>query len=174
MELSLRHVEAGSDDYEYVADLYYFSFPEKEREKLENIMKVSKTPLGEFYVVLDGETRVGMLYMMIHKDLVYIYYLAIDPGKRSIGYGSAVLQIVFKMFEGYRFALNSEAPDDKANNNEERLERLSFYEKNGFKDTGTKTSWQGVDYCLLTYGGKVGKYETWKMFRLAEKYSKSD
>ena len=172
MQLSLRHVKAGTEDYEFVADLYDFSFPKEEQEKIENIMKVSETSLGEFSVVLDGDVRVGLLHLMMRKDLVYIYYLAIDPGMRKRGYGSAVLDLVRTIYPGHRFALNSEAPDDTAKNNEQRLERIEFYEKNGFVDSGTRTTWEGVTYALMTSGGNVRKHETWKLFRMAEKVAK--
>ena len=80
MDLTFRDIVAGSEDYDYVADLYDFSFPKKEQEKLENMLMVSETPLGKFAVILDGETRVGLLYLMVRGDLVFIYFWRWIPG----------------------------------------------------------------------------------------------
>jgi len=172
MKLSFRHVLPDSEDFEYVADLYDFAFPKVEREKMENIMKVSeKTDFGELSVVLDGEDRVGLLYLLFLKDLVYIYYLAIDPGHRCMGYGSEVLSMIKGMYPGRRFALGCEAPDEHANNNEERLERMRFYERNGFRDTGRRTSWDGVTYAQLEIG-RTGRFELGKVFKIHAKYNR--
>ncbi len=109
---------------------------------------------------------------MIRKDLVFIYYLAIDPGMRCKGYGSEALRLVRELYPGYRFSLNAEAPDETANNNTQRLERVAFYNKNGFTDSGVRTTWDGVTYAMLTWGGEVRHEEIGKMFKLAAKIAK--
>lgn len=172
MELSLRHVIPDSDDFRYVSELYDLAFPKAEQERMENIIKVSEnTQFGELSVVMDGDTRVGMLYLLFNKDLVYIYYLAIDPGMRGRGYGSAIISMVRDSYPDHRFALGCEAPDEKADNNVQRLDRMRFYERNGFRDTGRRTHWDGVTYAQLEIG-RTGRFEVGKMFRLHSKYSK--
>jgi len=138
MDLSLRHIVEGSEDFEYASDLYDFSFPKKEQEKMDRILKISESPLGDFSVILEGDTRVGLLFYMKSRRLVYIYYLAIDPGYRGRGYGSRVLSMIEEMYPDCGFTLNSEAPDDMAENNEQRMERIAFYERNGFRDSGRR------------------------------------
>ena len=172
MELSLRHVIPDSDDFRYVSELYDLAFPKAEQERMENIIKVSEnTQFGELSVVMDGDTRVGMLYLLFNKDLVYIYYLATDPGMRGRGYGSAIISMVRDSYPNHRFALGCEAPDEKADNNIQRLDRMRFYERNGFRDTGRRTHWDGVTYAQLEIG-RTGRFEVGKMFRLHSKYSK--
>jgi len=166
MQLSLRHIEPESEDYAFAVDLYYSSFPEPEREKIESIMKVSGTDLGEFTVILDGSERIGILYRIFRHNLVYIYYLAIIPELRNRGYGTAVLSMIKEMYPKSRLALNSEAPDPNADNNDQRISRMKFYERNGFKDSGTRVPWEGVTYALLTCGGDVSKSELEWMFIL--------
>jgi ribosomal protein S18 acetylase RimI-like enzyme len=172
MDVTLRHVKADTEDYDYVADLYFFSFPEREREKIENIMIVSETDFGEFSVVLDGEERIGLLYVLVQKDLVYIYYLAVDPGKRGRGYGSATLSLVKSMYPGFRFVLSSEAPNGTAENNEQRIERIAFYEKNGFRDTGKRSTWDGVEYAQMLCGDHIGRFEVGRIFKRHHKLSR--
>ena len=113
MVLVLRTAEPDSEDQGYIAWLYDISFPPAEQERMENIMKVSRTDFGHLSVVLDGGTRVGMLYILTHRDLVYVYYLAVDPEMRKRGYGSEILSIVKREHPGCRFVLSCEAPDDK-------------------------------------------------------------
>ncbi|MBE6519382.1 MAG: GNAT family N-acetyltransferase [Thermoplasmata archaeon] len=166
MRLSLRRVEPDSEDYTFAVDLYYSSFPEPERDKIESIMKVSGTDLGEFSVILDGDDRVGILYRIFRHNLVYIYYLAIVPGLRNRGYGTAVLSMIKEMHPGSRFALNTEALDPRADNNDQRLSRIRFYERNGFNDSGDRVKWEGVTYALMSCGGNVSKAELEWMFIL--------
>lgn len=172
MGISLRPVEPSSDDYEYVADLYEFSFPPVERERIENIMKVSRTDFGHLSVVLDDDERIGFLYILTHRDLVYIYYLAVDPGLRGRGYGSQILSMVKKEHPGCRFTLSCEAPDETAENNEQRLERIAFYERNGFVDTGRRTTWEGMTYAHMLCGDHIGRFEIGRMFKRHHRLSK--
>ena len=172
MELFLRHVIPDSDDYRYVSKLYSLSFPESERIRIEDIIKVSEnTQLGELSVVVDGETRIGMLYLLFNKDLVYIFYLATDPGVRGRGYGSAILSLVKESYPDHRFSLGCEEPDENADDNEMRLRRKRFYERNGFSDTGRRAHWQGVTYAMMAIG-QTGRFEVGRMMRRHFKYSK--
>jgi ribosomal protein S18 acetylase RimI-like enzyme len=166
MDLSLRHIVEGSEDFEYASDLYDFSFPKKEQEKMDRILKISESPLGDFSVILEGDTRVGLLFYMKSRRLVYIYYLAIDPGYRGRGYGSRVLSMIEEMYPDCGFTLNSEAPDDMAENNEQRMERIAFYERNGFRDSGRRRTWDGVRYAQMVKG-RVGRLELWLLFKRA-------
>jgi hypothetical protein len=43
---SYRKVENGSEDFQFVSDLYHFSFPPQERETMENIMRLSDSSVG--------------------------------------------------------------------------------------------------------------------------------
>ena len=172
MVLVLRTAEPDSEDQGYIVWLYDISFPPAEQERMENIMKVSRTDFGHLSVVLDGGTRVGMLYLLTHRDLVYVYYLAVDPKMRKQGYGSEILSIVKREHPGCRFVLSCEAPDDNAPNNAERLARMSFYNRNGFADTGRRTTWKDVTYAHLLCGDHVGRFEVGRMFARHHKLSK--
>ncbi len=162
--VGFRRVWPGSEDYGYMADLYGFSFPPAEREGMDVMMRVSGTGFGRLSVALDGDKRIGLLYVLECRDLVYIYYLAVDPGLQGRGYGSEILRKVREDHPGCRLALSCEAPDDAAENNGQRLERISFYERNGFRDTGMRAEWRGVTYVHLACGGHVGRSESDWMF----------
>ena len=53
---------------------------------------------------------------------------------RGTGLGSEILDIIKKKYDGKCIVLNAEVPDDKADNSRQRVSRIKFYEKNGFKD----------------------------------------
>ncbi len=167
MDLVFRPVREGTEDLAFVKDLYIFSFPEGERVPFDEIMRVSSSDFGSIEVVLDGGKRVAMVYLLVQEGLVYIYYLAVDPGMRGRGYGSGIISCLKERFPGHRFALSTEAPDAEAANYEERIDRMEFYKRNGFLDTGRRDMWKGERYALMTYGGKVGKMETRRMFCMA-------
>jgi len=167
MDLSLRRVEYDTEDYEYVVRLYDASFPKEEQDSMKRIMNVSKTSLGKLYVALDGETRVGLLYILMRKKLLFIHYLAVDPGMRGKGYGSAILTLIRESYPDYSLTLSIEAPDERAENNAERLARKSFYEKNGYRDTGRRTPWRGITYASMVSGvGEVRPNDVKKMLLL--------
>ena len=171
--ICFRRVEPGSEDYGYVADLYSFSFPPAEREGMDIMMRVSGTGFGRLSVALDGDERIGLLYTLECSDLVYIYYLAVDPGLRGMGYGSEIIRKVREEHPGCRLSLSCEAPDDAAENNGQRLERISFYERNGFRDTGMRAEWRGVTYVHMVCGDSVGRSEIESIFKRHRELGKS-
>ena len=169
--LNSRRIAEGTGDYFYALDLYDFSFPRYEQIDIRIIMAVSGSDAGDFFVILDGETRVGTAYMLYGRDLVYLYYLAVDPGFRGKGYGSDILAMIKDSNPGCRIALNSEAPDETAANYLQRLDRIRFYEKNGFRDTGIRMPWRGVVFALMTYGGDVSVSELLPVFAKESYYA---
>ena len=170
--MTIAITPAADEDVPYIRDLYLFSFPDNERIGFDEILRIKESGFGEVLVAKNGDTRVGMMFILKGEGLIYIYYLAVDPGMRGLGYGSSVLDGLKAIFPGCRFALSSESPDPDARNLEERLWRISFYERNGFADSGRRDMWKGERYALLTYGGDVGRDETGAMFRKAERLGK--
>lgn len=85
MELILREVKEGTEDFEYVTDLYYFSFPDDHSDTMDKLVRATRYDLCDFYIACDGDVRVGLLCTIHDKGLVFIYYLAVDPGMRGKG-----------------------------------------------------------------------------------------
>lgn len=118
-----------------VKELYLSAFPAYERYPFWLLDFKSRKKNTDFYVVYDDNEYIGLLYLTYYKDLVYVFYLAIDPSQQSKGYGSKILQHLKDIYNDKRLFLNIEKVDPSADNYEQRVKRKRFYEKNGFKNT---------------------------------------
>lgn len=113
----------------------------------------------EFIAFYDEGKFVGLSYVISKGSLTYLFYLAVDPKLRGQGYGSQILQDLFKMYSGQRICLGAERPDERADNAKERDRRINFYQSNGFELSGKIVREQGVDYVLLAHGGDFSERE---------------
>ena len=73
---------------------------------------------------------------VVTDDLVYIYYLAVDPELRGRGYGGQILELLKQSHPGGPIALDIESRKRNADNAKQREARRKFYLDNGFKPTG--------------------------------------
>ncbi len=83
-------------------------------------------------------------------------YLAVVPGLRGRGVGSAFLKSILpKVSVKTGIFIEAESPDSTDNAEEKRIRkrRITFYEKNGASFTGVNCRLFGVDYNLLYYPG---------------------
>ena len=67
---------------------------------------------------------------------VIVLFFAVNADFRGRGYGSAILTYLKEKNPNRSVILNVEPLDEEAENAEERIRRMRFYEKNGFFDTG--------------------------------------
>lgn len=140
--------------------LYGEAFPANERVPffiLKKLAKKENCDLFELY----SDGFAGMMFTVYYKDIVYIFYLAVDSAMRGKGYGSGSLSAAKKLFTGKRIILSMEEVDKKYNNYEQRLKRQRFYESNGFSVSDYKTSENGVIYEMMHCAGEV-KFEEFK------------
>lgn len=143
-------------------DLYIRAFPFEERCPFPIIRKKAKEGKGQFFGIFENETFVGLIYNIVYKDLVYIYYLAIEEVMRHKGYGSKILTDVKKMYEGKRIILMAETLDPNASNYQERINRSKFYKKNSFVFQGYTIMEWGVVYDMLGAIPTTSKKEEFK------------
>lgn len=117
-----------------VKKLYREAFPINEKMPIFILNKLNKKGMSEFVEIYDDDKFIGMLYNIYYKDIVFILYLAIDDKLRGQGYGSKVLDLIKEKYSENRIILNIEQIDENAVNNEQRIKRKKFYQKNGFKN----------------------------------------
>lgn len=146
-------------DYGKIRELYLTAFPRDERAPFSMIRRRARQGRADMLTARDGEEFVGFVYMVCLRDLAYIFYLAIDPGKRGMGYGSAVLTELKKRYGGKRLFLAREQLDESADNYEQRLRRHEFYLRNGFEDKRFKIKEASVIYDAMGIGGEVSAEE---------------
>ena len=118
-----------------------------------------KKRAGDFFVARDGEKFVGFAYVIVHLDLAYLFYFAIDGALRGKGYGSAVLTELKEIYREKRFFLAREALCEDAENYPERERRREFYLKNGFNDLPAKIKEASVIFDVMSVGGCTIKTE---------------
>lgn len=133
-----------------VKRLYKSAFPRNERAPFWLLMKRCETPRDTFYALVEDNEFIGLVYTIKTEKMVYVFFLAIAEEKRGKGYGTEVLKTLREKYSDRAIALMIEDPEDEnAENLEERIERLKFYEKNGFRRLSIKINEAGVRYELL-------------------------
>lgn len=110
------------------------AFPKEERipsDKMLTLLQELNCDAWAFY----DEVFVGFAILLSDDELqmAYLSYFAIDGAYRSKGYGSMALVKLAEVYGGYQIALDMERMDENADNYNQRLRRLAFYEKNGFR-----------------------------------------
>lgn len=138
--------------------LYASSFPENEMTSTARLDAHVLRGDAEWIGLYDNGF-VGFSYVVYDGSLLFILYLAIDPGRRGEGHGSKALEAIMSRYPGRICFLNIEDPDVPCDNPGQRLRRLSFYERNGFSVTGRMTA-DGVDFVRMSIGGPVSDSET--------------
>lgn len=148
-----------------IKKLYLNTFPKFERLPFWFLIYQSKKKKSDFYAIYDDHDYVGLLFLTYYKDIVYVYYLAIEPSQQSKGYGSDILQYLKETYQDKRLLLNIEKVDKSADNYEQRLKRKNFYEKNGFKNTKFEIETKDIVYEILYSGEPVYEYEYHALFK---------
>lgn len=133
-----------------VKQLYVAAFPKEERAPFSLLMRRVNNERDSFYAVEDAGEFVGLVYTMRKEKLVYVFFLAVVEEKRGMGYGSRILRCIKRLNPGCVISLMIEdTADTDADNYEQRITRLGFYQANGFKQLNVRINEAGVGYELL-------------------------
>ncbi len=153
---TVRPVEKGDSAYAQVAALYKDAFPFKERFSLLTLRLVARKKEVDFLAYFDAtsedEQLIGLSYTIAAGDYLYILYLAVNKELRGGGWGTRILESLKQRFPHKQLVLEIEPLDKSANNYEQRLSRLGFYERNGFKRVGYDFFEGRVRYTVLATG----------------------
>lgn len=135
MGLTRQKVTLFSRQYREVKQLYQTAFPKVERLPYLPLILNTYRPLADCYAYYDGDSFVGLAYLLQNDDLLYLFFLAVNTKIRSRGYGSAILQDIKKVAGNRPIILAIEPLDESADNYAQRQKRVAFYAKNGFQLT---------------------------------------
>ena len=138
-----------------VTKLYNEAFPKDERIPIWLLKMLARKNKAKFYGIYDNEKFVGLVYNIFYKDIVFVFYLAIDKETRGQGYGTKVLESIKQKYRNYRIILCIEPVDKNSNNYEQRIKRKNFYLKNGFKDSNYTIKEKNIIYDMLYYNKNV-------------------
>lgn len=156
MALKVEKISTKSRDFKQIKRVYEEVFPKVERIPLWLLKMRANEGKAEFCSLYDEDEWVGFFYTILSKKLAYIFFLAIDPDKQGDGYGSQALEVIKKRYKDYTMGLSSENPSQKASNNEQRIRRQKFYERNDFTKAGFYSIEKGgVRYDFLSPQNQV-------------------
>ena len=135
-KIVLTYSLKNAPDRSLIKKLYMEAFPKEERIPwlfLQVLPVLTGTRLTAYY---DGELFCGFTYSAAFENTLLVLFLAVEVGLRGKGYGSKILEHLKQSDPNRTILLNVELLDPQADNYSQRLQRMAFYQKNGFYDTG--------------------------------------
>lgn len=152
MTLEVSDLRPGSPGMDAALGIIEASFPERERYPVPFLLRKLADPGTHLLSFSDGVGMVGISYVVERGDELFVLYLAVDPSRRSMGHGAAMLSTLDSIFPRHRQYLCIE-PLDPCDDYDDRLRRFRFYARNGFEDTGLDLTSDAGDFHLLSKGG---------------------
>lgn len=146
------------DTYNQFKELYFKAFPEQERRPIFLFWLSSKLGKIDVFTLEKNEEFVGLLITAKNKDIVWVDYLAISSKFRGQGLGSEALERLKEYYSDSRIFLEVETPLDNVDNYHQRVKRISFYNQNGFNNSGLRVNCFDCDFTILSYNGNI-KYQ---------------
>ncbi len=156
MALQYRDINKLGEEIVKVRSLFEGAFPEEERPPFEMILEWNR---DTFFAVYENDEFLGIAFLIIYKDLAYLFFFAVEEYLRQKGYGSLIIQDLKRHYSGYRLFLMAEEEGEQYPNNENRIRRFGFYERNGLQRSGIIITEFGVRYELLFANEKVSKQD---------------
>lgn len=157
--------KASGRDLRWIKRTYLEAFPRSERKPFGLMKWKAKQGVMEFLTILEHGRPVGLAITVLHKDMVLLDYFAVHKAYRGKGFGSEALGLLQKQYEGRRFLLEIELPEENAPNQAERLKRRDFYLRNHMRETGMKVCVFQVPMEVLTDGSPLTYEEYHGIYR---------
>ena len=143
-------------DLNEIHELYLTAFPQNERKPFPIILQKCKENSMEILKIEDDDgSFIGLVIMILYKDLAILDYFAIDTPKRNKGFGSQVLSMLNRRYSDRRMILEIEDPDAPSDNTSERIRRKAFYLRNHMTLMPFKVNLFTVEMLILTNGKDV-------------------
>ena len=161
MKLNTERISKESRFWQQINFLAKEAFPPEEYLAPDQLVEMSKADNFDFFALTDGDTFIGFMVVQTHKNLAYLFFLAIGPSCRAKGYGSRAIETLRALYPDKTQVVDFEMLDSEAPNNEQRMKRRQFYLRNGYKETGLFLSYLGVDYEVF-YMGDVFEPQEYK------------
>ncbi len=126
----------------------------------------SLRPGCRFEAYYDGDGGfAGLSYVMSHGRLAYVLYLAVDDSVRSRGYGSQILSLIRRRSPESSIVLDIEPVEPGADNYEQRVRRLAFYQRNGLSPTPLMCRDGQGRYAVVSEDPGLGAAELESLYR---------
>lgn len=134
-QVELIEITQNFRDKEKLYALNNEAFPKEERIPSDRFLSMLRELDCDAWAFYDKEVFVGFAVLLSDADLqmAYLSYFAIDSTNRSKGYGSKALAKLAEVYDGCQIVLDMERMEESADNYDQRLRRLVFYERNGYR-----------------------------------------
>lgn len=164
--MELIKITQDFDEKEKLYALNDEAFPIEERipsNKLLSLLCELDCDAWAFY----DEVFVGFAVLLSDAELrmAYLTYFAIDGAYRSKGYGGMALAKLAEVYDGYQMVLDMERMDDSAENYNQRLRRLAFYERNGYRRAKVGFKYFKMDLEIMCSHGEFREQEFRQLIR---------
>ncbi|TVT27721.1 GNAT family N-acetyltransferase [Salinicoccus cyprini] len=144
MSLYIKEVTSDFEDMEHLKKINDEAFPEEEHMPMEEMLEMVAENKLDISAVYDGDALVGFFAMVVHENIAFIFFLAVDENQRSKGYGSRTLSLIKEQYPDHQIVLDIESVDENADNLEQREARKQFYLKNGFNETNFNVAFKSM------------------------------
>ncbi len=156
---------SDKQDLNQIQQLYLTAFPSNERKPFPLILQKCAEGSMEILKIEDEKnTFVGLVIMILYKNLAILDYFAIDENMRNLGYGSAVLSLLNERYSNKCMILEIEDPDVPSENTPDRIRRKGFYLRNHMALMPFRVNLFGVEMLILTNGKSVTFEEYHEIF----------
>lgn len=145
--------------YDRVRDLQLTAFPPEERFTMEKILSLAESDHIEYKSFWEGEQLCGILFYNVGETMLYLFYLAVPDEVRSHGYGAKLLHWLREFYPDKVVVGNIEPTGIGADNEEQRIRRFVFYERNGFGKVPYRLSDDSGLYDIISSGSTFDKDE---------------
>jgi GNAT superfamily N-acetyltransferase len=145
-------INSGNADNEELRRLYETAFPVQEQIPYDDLIHLLDAMDIDYTAYYDGEMLVGLTMVLRLPRYNWAWYFAVRDDLRGRGYGQGILSMVLEKYRNdHPFIMDIESPyQPDAPNPEQRRRRHAFYVRNGFKDTPTSRTWEGLTFTILT------------------------
>lgn len=151
--LNIVTINSGNADNEELRRLYETAFPEQEQIPYEELIGLMDKMDIDYTAYYDDDVLVGLTMVLRLPRYNWAWYFAVRDDLRGRGYGQGILSMVLEKYRNdHPFIMDIESPyQPDAPNPEQRRRRHAFYVRNGFKDTPTSRTWDGLTFTILTH-----------------------
>lgn len=133
--LTTKKLSKENENKKHAECLYLTAFPAIERHPLNELYEGCEKGNCEWLLFTDQNKFIGMAYMILHDDIAFLLYLAVDDPQRNKGYGTKILTTLNELYKGKELILLIESLREKCDNKKIRIRRKGFYLRNGLHDT---------------------------------------
>lgn len=145
-DVSLRSVPQKSPDKEALDRINEESFPECERNSLDDLYNTGHDGNLDVLGIYAGNELSGFFVVRKYKRIVYLAYFAVSSARRSEGIGTKALKKLLEYYSDRQIVVEFEALDEKSDNNDIRRRRRDFYLRNGFNETGWYSFYDDTEF----------------------------